>query len=193
MANKVESDKIDPFDPASLRIDPSNELDLGVKKVLTHVAVRKPHRQEFVRTHLAAEYRCIMAVLELKEVQESYLVDPSIARELPAEIRLVDMRLCTTRAGTLFLWPVALPAADGRTNPWHQTARAAAELAETQWIRMASNRAASCYDVAVAASGLSEPKWPEESFRELLRLAFGNGRFIDRIDHPVLMQLLHGE
>ena len=36
-----------PFDPASLRIDLVQNIDLGVKKALVRVAVRKPSRQEF--------------------------------------------------------------------------------------------------------------------------------------------------
>ena len=52
-----DSSKPDPFDPKSLRIDPSREQGSGVEKVLLHVPVRKPHRQEFFRTHPSFDYR----------------------------------------------------------------------------------------------------------------------------------------
>ena len=179
----------DPFDPKSLRIDPSSEAGSGVKKVLLHVPVRKPNRQEFFRTHPDSDYRAPVAILELKEEREIYVVAPSLVPELAGEVRLVEIRLCIYRAGVVFLWPVPLPAEDGRRIAWHETAREAAELAETRWVRMSANMGAGCYDVAMAAEGVSEPKWPEQSFQELLRLAFGKGKLIDSFDHPVLKRL----
>jgi hypothetical protein len=184
-----DSKSPDPFDPASLRIDPSNESGSGVKKLLLHIPVRKPHRQEFFRCHPSSDYRDRFAVLELKEERETYLVARDIAAELAGEIRVVEIRLCISRSGAPFLWPVPLPAEDGRRNAWHETAREAADIAETKWTRMSSNMGAGCYDVAVAPDGLTEPKWPEQTFRELLKLAFGKGRLIDNFEHPVLKRL----
>jgi hypothetical protein len=99
------------------------------------------------------------------------------------------MRVCISRAGTVFLWPVPLPTADGRLNSWHQSQRNAAELGENQWTRMRANMGAGSYDITVAPPGVSEPRWPTETFAELLKIAFGNGRLIDRLDHPVLKRL----
>ena len=73
-----------------------------------------------------------MAILELREERETYAVTPVIASALPGEVRLVDLRLCVSRSGTIFLWPVPLPTPDGRENAWRQSARAGAELAEFQ-------------------------------------------------------------
>ena len=67
----------DPFDPASLRIETTTEGGSGAKKLLPHVSVRKPHKQEYFRTHPAPEFRASMAILELKEEREVYLVCPS--------------------------------------------------------------------------------------------------------------------
>ena len=39
-----------------------------------------------------------------------------------------------------------------------------------------------------AQGNLDEPKWPDKSFGELLRIAFEN-RIIDRADHPVIREL----
>jgi hypothetical protein len=108
---------------------------------------------------------------------------------LPGETRTVELRVCITRAGTLFLWAVPLPTADGRENPWHKTARIAVELSEKEWVRMVANMGAGCYDILVAPPGLSEPAWPEASLADLLRVAFGNGRLIDTVDHPVIQRL----
>jgi hypothetical protein len=37
---------------------------------------------------------------------------------------------------------------------------------------------------------VSEPVWPTATFKELLRIAFGNGRLIDSLEHPVIQRLL---
>jgi hypothetical protein len=57
----------DPFDPASLRLDPSYAETIGVRKLLITVPVRKPNRQEFVRMHRDPSY-CLTpaAIIELK-------------------------------------------------------------------------------------------------------------------------------
>jgi hypothetical protein len=178
-----------PFDPASLRIDPSMGGEIGVKKALLHLSVRKPNRQEYFRTHRDPAYRLNLAILELKEEREIYAVLPEIAAAMPGETRAVDLRLCINRSNSLFLWHVPLPTADGRENAWHKTARDIAVLAETQWVRMAANMSAGCYDVFIAPPGLSEPIWPEQSLSDLLRIAFGGGRLIDDANHPVLNRL----
>jgi hypothetical protein len=180
----------DPFDPLSLRIDPSMGTELGVQKALLHVPIRKPNRQEYFRARPDAEYRMNVAIIELKEERETYVVAPDVAAALPGETRVVDLRLCVTRTGSMYLWAVPLPPPDGRENAWHKTAREAAEIAETKWVRMAANMGAGCYDVFTAPEALSAPRWPEESFPDLLRVAFGGGRLIDSIEHPVIKRLM---
>ncbi len=88
----------------------------------------------------------------------------------------------------MFLWPVKLPGPDGRPNDWNASALAAAQLAETRWVRMAANMGAGLYDTFVASGELADPEWPELSFHEILRLSFKD-RFIDSADHPVLRSL----
>jgi hypothetical protein len=180
----------DPFDPLSLRIDLAMGPELGVKRALLHVPIRKPNRQEYFRTRPDADYRMHVAIIELKEEREIYVLVPEVAAALPGETRVVDLRLCVTRTGSMYLWPVPLPTPDGRENAWHKTAREAAEIAENKWVRMAANMGAGCYDVFTAPEALSAPRWPDENFPDLLRVAFGGGRRIDSIEHPVIKRLM---
>src|SRR5215472_14724976 len=77
---------LNPFDPASLRLDPAYAETIGVRKLLITVPVRKPNRQEFVRVHPDPMYRLSpAAIIELKEEREIYLVAPSLAQALPNE------------------------------------------------------------------------------------------------------------
>jgi hypothetical protein len=177
----------DPFDPAALRLPPDFE-SVGVQRVLTSVAVRKPGRQEFVRVHPGEEYRLETGLLELKEEREFHLVHPAMRAELAQEINFFRLHLAMSRAGTPFLWATRLPGPDGKRNPWHDSSEKAAVLGMHQWVRLVPNQAAGLYDVYTARASLPELEWPELSMRELLKLAFGE-RYIASIDHPVIRRL----
>lgn len=189
-AKNTTAFKIDPLDPASLRIDPRAVADVDVKRALIHMPVRKPSRQEFFRVRAGQAYQNSMAIVELKEERETYAVAPAVASVMPGEVRLVQIRLCISRTGVCFLWPVPLPPADGRENAWHKTARSAAEIAEKNWTRLIPSMGAGCYDIFTAPSGMADPVWPEGSLTEMFKAAFGNGRFINSIEHPVIQRLL---
>ena len=180
----------DPFDVSALRLKGNIADDSGTRKILAHVRVGKPDKQTFFRVNPDPDRRIVMAILELKEENETYAVAPEIAEQLSGEIKRVEIRLCVTNQGVSFLWPVPMPSSDGRENPWYKTARLAAEHAETDWVRMFANRGAGSYDIKIASPGMPDPAWPIEHLTQLLRIAFGGGKLIDRIDHPVIKRLL---
>ena len=180
----------DPFDVSALRLKGNIADDSGTRKILAHVRVGKPDKQTFFRVNPDPDLRIVMAILELKEENETYAVAPEIAAQLPGEIKQVEIRLGVTTQAVPFLWPVPMPSSDGRENSWHKTARLAAEHAETDWVRMVANRGAGSYDIKIAPPGLPDPAWPTENLSQLLRIAFGGGKLIDRIDHPVIKRLL---
>jgi hypothetical protein len=181
-------------DLSALRMDQSFADSVGVKKLLLTVPIRKPHAQEFVRTH--PEFRLPGApVIELKDDRETFLLKPNVAEMLPStDFKLRDLFLTISRQGVLFVWAVPVPTADGRgrSNAWHTTGRDAAVLATTQWVRISANMALGAYDVSVATVKLPEPEWPtDKSFSDILRIAFRD-RVIETVDHPVIQRLLHG-
>lgn len=178
----------DPFDLGNLRLDQSFVEAAGVKKLLTTVPVRKPNPQDFVRVHPSADYRAALAVIELKDDREIYLLPPPIARDLPGEFVMVNLFTAVNRQGVVHLWPVRLPAPDGRTNEWQRSAEEAAELAMKRWVRVKANMALGAYEIFEAASSIPDPTWPELPFQELLRIAFKT-RLVDRLDHAVIKRL----
>lgn len=179
-----------PFDPENLALKGNPAEAIGVMRALVHVRVDKPSRQQFFRVHPDPVYRCPVAILDLKTEGEIYLVTPEVASAIPGEIKVVLMTTCISRQGVPFLWHVPMPSEDGRELAWHVTAREAAARAETKWVRMVANMSAGAYDVYEAPGEIADPNWPDYTFKELLEVAFGNGRLIDRVDHPVLKQLL---
>jgi hypothetical protein len=177
----------DPFDLTKLRLDQSFVESAGVKRLLTTVPVRKPNPQDFVRVHPSPEYRAALAVIELKEDREIYLLTPPIARELPGEFAMCMMFTTINRQGVIHLWPVRLPAPDGRTMEWHRSAMDAADMAMRRWIRIKANMSLGAYEIVEAAT-TAEPEWPAVTFQELLRIAFRD-RLVDRLDHAVIKRL----
>jgi hypothetical protein len=109
----------DPLDLANLRLDQNFVEATSVKKLLTTVPVRKPGKQDFVRVHPSSDYRSTLALIELKDDREMYVVTPSIAQELPGEYFSAVLYTAINRQGVVFLWPARLPAEDGRINMWH--------------------------------------------------------------------------
>ena len=182
-----EPDEVDPFDPAALRLDPNDEI-IGVHKVIANVAIRRPKRQEFVRVNPYPDYRLDVAILDLDEDGDSYMISPDLRPELADELKRVTLFTTVSRASALFLWPVRLPDTTGRRNSWAESSRRGAELAMRQWTRLVSNRAAGQYDLSVASATLPEPEWPDLPFKEILRLAFRDA-MITTIDHPAIRRL----
>jgi hypothetical protein len=194
MPASSDESALDPFDPARLRLSQDFASQIGVKKALISVPVRKPSKEWFVRTHPEEGYRLQTAVLELKEDRETYLVDPDLWPELATtEATFSPRALFTsvTRQGVLFLWPIRLPGPDGKLDDWNHSALEAAQMAQSRWVRVAANMHLGAYDVFEATADLPEPAWPDLSMGDILRIAFKD-RHVDTLEHPVL-QRLRGE
>ncbi len=186
---KVEAP--DPFDLARLRVPTDYESDAAVKKLLTTVPVRRPHRQEWIWVHPSELYREVLMAVELKEEREVYLAPPHIAQELPGEIQRRMLYTVQNASRVTFLWPVKVAAPGERLDPWSTSAHEAAAKAMQERIRLVANRSLGAYETIVTENqpvGF-EPRWPEVSFQELIRLAFRGGKLIDNFDHPVIRQI----
>jgi len=178
----------DPFDLASLRLNPSFVETAGVKKLLTTVPARRPSPQDFIRVHPAPEYRENFALIDLKDDREDYLVRPEILPELLGEVVYKTIFTAINRQGVVFLWPVRLPSPDDRKSAWPRSAREAAEMAMEKWLRLQANLNLGAYEITVAAGEMADPVWPELSFQELVRIAYRD-RMITSLDHAVVKRL----
>jgi hypothetical protein len=180
----------DPFDLRGLRISQDFESGIGVKKLLTTIPVRKPLNESFVQVHPSEDYRTNTYVIELKDEREIYWVAQGLWPQLAHEPTFSPRALFTavTRQGDPFLWPIRLPAPDGRIDSYNASALEAAQRAMRSWVRVAANIGLKAYNVWEATAPLPPPIWPEKPFRELLRIAF-RGKVIETADHPVLRKL----
>jgi hypothetical protein len=178
----------DSFDPKKLRLCQDFAANVGVKKALLTVPVRRPNRQEFIRV-LSGEDWCLQTmILELKEKRETYLVDQNLWAQMAGELVPKVLYTVMSRQGVLSVWPIRLPGEDGRLDEWNRSALEAAQLAQKHWVRIAANMALGAYDVHQAVAEIQEPDWPETTLQEVLRVAFKD-RFIRSLDHHVLKSL----
>ena len=138
--------------------------------------------------HPDPAYRADLRAIVLKDEGETYLVTPELHDALLSELIFVTMFTAINRQGVLFLWPVRLPLPDDRVIDWWVTARQAAEMAMERWIRLTANRSLGAYEITAAESLIADPVWPEQSFEELIRIAFRD-RLVDRLDHAVVKRL----
>jgi hypothetical protein len=184
------SKPLDPFDPERLRLTQNFADSISVKKALLSVPVRKPSKEDWVRVHPNESYHVETGVIELKDDREVYLVDPALWPELATEATFGPRALFTAinRQGVAFLWPVRLPGPDGRDNQWNRSALEAATAAMKNWVRVVSNMSLGAYEIWESTGPIPDPEWPEQSFRELLQIAFKD-KFIQTMDHPVLKKL----
>ncbi len=171
-----------------LRLTQNFPDQVGVKKAILTVPVKKPDRQWFVRVHPDHSWRLETAVLEFKEERETYLVDPELWPELPGELVPKVLFTAMNRQGVVFLWPVRLPGEDGRGNAWHHSALEAANLAMKGWVRIAANMSLGAYEVFQATGDLPDPEWPDKDFSALLEIGFKD-HYVRSIDHPVIGRL----
>ena len=180
----------DPFDPSHLRLDQDFIASCGVQRHLTTVPVRKPSKEEWCQVHPGLDYVLDTMVLELKDSREAYLVAPEMRGQLLEEPTVGPRRLVTAinRQGTVFIWPLRIPAPDGRQDRWSESAIDTAEAAKTQWVRVRSDMNLGAYVFDTTRTVLPEPTWPQKTLQELLKLAFKTS-LIDTPEHPVLRRL----
>ena len=181
----------DPFDVGRLRLPADDESALGVRELIVSIPYRKPSKEQFVRVHRDPAYRCTGGLIELKDDDsESYWVDPTLWPHLADEPTFGRRLVVTaiTRQGAPFLWGLRLPGNDGKTPDWVTIPLEAAKAAETRWTKLYWDQSQRRHRIKVSEHLDDEPQWPEQTFPELLRLAFKD-RAVTTLDHPILKRL----
>lgn len=168
-----------------------NVMTGSVKKLLTMVPVRKPPAQSFIYVRPGNEWRLdSVALIELKEDREYFLVDPELTPLIDSEWQPFTLAVYALRGNSVALWPIRLPGSDGKDNDWWVSARDVVQHHAGKWIRVKANMEVGGYDVFQAQADLAEPEWPDVTFPKLLEIAFDQRKHrIDSEDHPVLLKL----
>ena len=168
---------------ASLRIDPASEPRANVKELL-NVKFGRPSKEVFFRVH--PDYNTVVGILKVETPRTAiYVLAPDIFHEV-RQAKRATLHLCITMDGDLHLWPVLQVYDDGQTWSWHITARRAVEFAKSTWTGMEAGDGD--YKITYPERQPPDPKWPEQSFDDLLEIGLKDV-FIDDLDHPVMKRL----
>jgi hypothetical protein len=177
---------------ADLIVDTSYDDRGGVKQLLTHVPVKKPSKTDFIRVSPDTAHRVGMYMITIKgssNAEDTYAVLPKLIQLIdPKVVAKFTLFLAINRQRIPFIWPVRVPATDAKANEWHTSAREAAEMAMSRWVRVVANMARGSYDISVAEAELSPPEWPEEDYPTILDIAF-KGKIVDSDEHAVVQQM----
>lgn len=159
------------------------------EKLLTMLSVRKPEKDEWVRSHLTIATP--INIYEPSNSREIYLILPAALEALESVARRVRMTLAVNYAGEAFVWPVPIPA-EKNPHRCHVAAQAAAAAAVKSWIRIVWK--GNDYEVSRRIDNSKIPEWPTEiaDASAMLRFACKAGgiEVIDSPDHPVARGIL---
>ena len=190
-SNTVEqkANETAPNRPIYERVGMTQEFaeEVATKLILTSVPIRKPNKTEFIQVH--PERELSVATLKLKDEFEEWVIDADIAKHVPEHIVVKTVVHAVNTKGISFLWPLKVSTKDGKTlDHWSETALIASKEARGKWIKVMSDPALGGYRCSMALGDLPEPKWPAESWEEVMNIAFRE-RFIDSPDHQVIRRL----
>jgi hypothetical protein len=157
---------------------------------LGRLAIERPPNEAFFRIHL--EHWQDLTVYEHMEGMDrvSYLILGDVYKQVIDEPVFKHKRfhLYVTRDGACGLWGVSLPDLNGRINTWSESAMTLISRARKEWVRCVPDKEANSYGYRKSKKDFGEPKWPTETWLELLTLAF-KGHVIEDLDHDILKKL----
>jgi hypothetical protein len=187
---------INPFDPARIRIGVGyGELAATKAANPTFPVWNSPPKTAWFMVHPEYEVDIYMLDQTDEDRDALYYVERSIAEGLPTESTISPrlLALCQTTQGDDFLWAIKLKRPlDKKANSWTTSALQEKELGRTRWIRHQTNRRKGCYEPLISDAITIVPRWSElPPFPEILRIALKD-RYIDSLDHEVLVELRKG-
>jgi hypothetical protein len=176
-------------DPAAFAKAQDYSEDLGETKVLQVVRVKKPNRQDYVRTHPEESFAADFPILLFEEDREHYVVKPDLVPALGVDVRQTKLVTYINTDGDIALWPIKQPDELGRWHSWPRSAWKAALEARERWVRVLPNLKTGAYEIRLPRGQIPDPQWPNYSFNEILQLAFQDS-YVDSLQHFVAKRLI---
>jgi hypothetical protein len=183
----------DPYDLDRLSLPTAYAEVIGVQKLLTHVPIEKPHKQDWFRVHPDPSFSRNLGVNHFEEDGQVYFVRPDLMPHLASFAVPVTLYTTITAppASVLRLWAIRLPGMDGKDNAYWSTARDAAQRATKVWMQIHANQKAKFYDVYNSILTVT-PAFPSDvTFQEIFTIA-AKGRIIESLDNPIVLKLQRG-
>jgi hypothetical protein len=174
---------------------PQNMLSASIES-LTRISTNKPKKDVYIRVH-PDYFQDLISVIDKSGMESTtYVMAGEVVQQALGEEAIESMLqnrryfLYVTQGGSYGLWGITLPMDDeGRElNSWTESALRVINQAQGKWLRHYAKRGDGSYRVIPATKDLGDPKWPSESWEEILELAFKD-KFIEDINHPYFEKL----
>ena len=125
--------------------------------------------------------------------KEYFVVLPDVLTEIGEMIDGSGIKAHTLvpvidRVGNVRVWPLGDPTCE-MGERWHRSSLKVIAEARTKWVRSRANMSESRYDLLAAIDQSLKPKWPDETYPEMLKKAL-DGCFIKATDHPVIQAII---
>jgi hypothetical protein len=182
------------------KLKKDNTRKVHKKKIIaTNVAVQKPSQNVFFQCHPDLCLEGAWIIKGDKGSNDLWFIAPSMLSSPLLAKRLRPVTIAITYiwpSGEIGLWPVPTPPRDTKVKAW-KSLRAAYERAKAgEWVQVIWNEETMDFDVNVPEQEdvpeeekLPAPSWPKDlDLSSLLMIGF-EGRVIDSIDHPFMLQL----
>jgi hypothetical protein len=162
---------------------------------LTRVSTNKPKKDVYFRVH-ADYFQDLISIVDKDGMEATtYVIVGDVLEQAMTEEAITSMLqnrryyLYVTQVGSYGLWGVTYPMDEGQDiNSWTESALTVIHRAQSEWLRHYAKRGDGGYRIILASKDLGEPKWPKESWEEIVELAF-KGNIIDDINHPIFEKL----
>jgi hypothetical protein len=183
---------IDPFSPEANRV---TGLDAKFKRGPIPVKEGKPHKHEFFRIHPDPDFAHVYWLLTVDDGKDrqTYIILEHLRHLVARDVHPFKLVVGINRHDTVFVWPIRLYSDEadkqGPGKSWSDSAQEKCERAKSIWLRIEGNRSAGQYDHEDAEDPWPEPDWPDYTFADLVRKAFGEDRLVGSQDHPVFAKI----
>lgn len=178
------------FSEENLCLPADYVTDLKVETRILSYPCDKPPKHMFFRVRPGAEWNRRVRILEVEREmgKDRYVIPMGVAglSKVDEFIRDTMLYWVVSPDGDFRLWPIKLPLTGREISGWTQTAMKAAEIAGSKWIRLVPS--SGCYKTVSAEGEFDEPVWPEQTWEEVLTVAFSD-KVIASADHPVVSEL----
>ena len=125
--------------------------------------------------------------------REWYVVMPAVLTEIGEMVDGSGIKTHTLvpvidRLGNVRVWPIA-DCVSEVAERWQRSRVKVIAEAKDKWVRIVANMSEGRYDLLAAIDQSLKPKWPDETYREILEKALADC-FITSTDHPVIQAIV---
>jgi hypothetical protein len=160
----------------------------GERESASVVTPGKPKKELYIKFHPDESFYLTSYIWsESDDSRRMYYIANNLwtLEDLQGGLRAVILAPWLGADGSLGLWAASASSAAGE---WYTSAQEVLAVGKTEWIRMQTDNKEKIYRYYRPTKPLPDRQWPELTFGEILKRAFGSRVVIDE-DHELIRRL----